>query len=78
MLETKSLFQLFQFGRFVERSILATFEKKTTKKNELEKYLQIVRKYNLPKSVSGKLEAIKKTSGITERRELWDDVKEIF
>lgn len=78
MLETKSLSRFYQFGRFVERSILATFEKKTTKKNELEKYLQLVRKYNLPKSVSDKLEEIKKTSGITERRELWNDVKEIF
>jgi hypothetical protein len=78
ILEPKSLFQLYQFGRFVERSILATFEKKTTKKNELEKYLQLVRKYNLPKSIPGKLEEIKKTSGVTERRELWNDVKEIF
>jgi hypothetical protein len=78
MLETKSLFQLYQFGRFVERSILATFEKKTPKKNELEKYLQIVRKYNLPKIIPGKLEEIKKTSGAAEKRDLWNDVKEIF
>jgi hypothetical protein len=78
ILETKSLFQLYQFGRFVERSILATFEKKTPKKNELEKYLQVVRKYNLPKSVPDKMEEIKKTSRITGRRELWNDVKEIF
>jgi hypothetical protein len=78
MLETKSLYQLYQFGRFIERSILATFEKKTPKKNELEKYLQIVRKYHLPKSIPGKLEEIKKTSGAAEKRDLWNDVKEIF
>jgi hypothetical protein len=47
-------------------------------KNELEKYLQIVRKYHLPKIIPGKLEEIKKTSGVIERRELWNDVKEIF
>ena len=77
-LEAKSLSQLYQFGRFLEQSILATFEKKTPKKNELEKYLQIVRKYNLPKVVFDKIEEIKNTGATTEGRELWNDVKEIF
>lgn len=77
-LESKSLSQLYQFGRFVEQSILATFEKKTPKKNELEKYLQIVRKYNLLKTVLDKMEELKTTSRITAKRKLWNDVKEIF
>jgi hypothetical protein len=77
-LEFASLLDLYRFGRFVERSILLTFEDKQPKKGEIEKYLEIAQKYNLPPGVFKGFKRLKNTTGIIENREICQDIKEVF
>jgi hypothetical protein len=76
-MEAAALSELYQFGRFVERSLLATFENKLPEKKEIEKYLVSMRHYDLPRGVFDKLEELKTTTGMEKNRELWEGIKEI-
>jgi hypothetical protein len=77
-LENQALFGPYQLGRFVERSILSSFDNKLPGKKEIEKYLVIAGKSNLPPGVIKDFERLKNTSGVIENREICRDIKEVF
>lgn len=77
-LEKQALFESYQLGRFVERSILSSFENKLPGKKEIEKYLVIAKKNQLPPGIVKDFERLKNTSGIIENREICRDIKEVF
>jgi hypothetical protein len=77
-LESASLVDLYRFGRFVEHSILLTFENRQPKKREVEKYMEIAQKYNLPPGVFKTLKAFKITADAAENRETWLEIKKLF
>ena len=77
-LEKQVLFGPYQLGRFVERSILSSFENKAPGKKEIEKYLAIARKSNLPPGVLKDIERLKSTSDLTDGVEIYRDIKEVF
>ncbi|MCK5058187.1 MAG: hypothetical protein KAT34_16160 [Candidatus Aminicenantes bacterium] len=78
VVKKKSLYQPYELGRFVEGSILNTFGNKVPKQKEIEKYLRIAQKYNLPQGVLTKLEFLKTATGISEKREIFEKIKEVF
>jgi len=78
MLENQSLSEPYQFGRFMERSILSTFENKCSRKKEIKKYLLIAQKNNFPPGVLKDLEKLKNTTGVIENREICKGIKEVF
>lgn len=77
-LENQSFSELCQFGRFVEQGILSTYENVTPKLSDINKYLMIARKYNLPIGVSNNLEKLKKTGVAEKSRNISIAIKEIF
>jgi hypothetical protein len=77
-LEQQALFESFQLGRFVEGSILSGFENKRPGKKELERYLVIAEKNNLPPGVVKDFERLKNTGDVIENREICRDIKEVF
>ena len=77
-LEKQALFEPYQLGRFVERSILSGFEDKRPGKKEIEKYLVIAGKNNLPPGVVKDFERLKNTSDLIKNREICRDIKEVF
>ncbi|MCK5056636.1 MAG: hypothetical protein KAT34_08275 [Candidatus Aminicenantes bacterium] len=77
LLKPHPYFDLFQFGRFVEQSILATYENKRLKM-DIDKYQQLVRKYKLPPGVSKRLRKFHAILEIKKIREIYIAVKEIF
>ena len=77
-LENQALFEPYQLGRFVEQSILSSFDSKRPGKKEIEKFLVIVEKNNLPPGVLKDLERLKNTGGVIENREICQDIKEVF
>lgn len=77
-MEATALSELYQFGRFVERSLLATFENKLPEKEEIEKYRESLKRCDLPKGVFDKLEELKTATGMENIRELWEGIKEII
>jgi hypothetical protein len=78
MLENQSLSEPYQFGRFIERSILSGFEDKRPGKREIEKYLAIAEKNNLPPGVLKDLKRLKDTPGLNKNMEICQDIKEVF
>jgi len=78
LMEKRSLSELFQFGRFLEHSILSTFENKVPKQEDIEKYHRIVRENKFPPGVSKELKKLKKSSKNGEIREICMAIKEIF
>lgn len=78
MVESEAIFELYGFGRFVERCILSTFENKPAGKKEIEKYRLIAQKHQLPEGVFKRFEQIKITDNIIKNRKTWIAVKEIF
>ncbi|MCP5103748.1 MAG: hypothetical protein GY950_10240 [bacterium] len=77
-LESKSLAGPYQLGRFVEGTILSAFENKRPGKKEIEKYLRIVKKNNLPPGILKDLERLAVSSKIIHDREICRDIKEVF
>lgn len=77
-MEAVSLSELYQFGRFVERSLLATFENKLPNRKEIKKYRESLKHYGLPKGVFEKLEELETAADIENIRELWKGIKDIF
>jgi hypothetical protein len=77
-LEKQALFESYQLGRFVERSILSIFENKLPGKKEIEKFLVIAEENNLPPGVIKDFERLKNTGGVIENREICRDIKEVF
>jgi len=77
-LENQALFGPYQLGRFVERSILSSFENKLPGKKEIEKYLVIAEKNNLPPGVVKDFARLKNTGGLIENKEICRDIKEVF
>jgi hypothetical protein len=78
LMEKHSLTELFLLGRFLEQSILSTFENKTPHKEDIEPYQQIAQTYKLPPGVFKRLERIKKISDIKEIRNLLKEIEQIF
>lgn len=78
LMEKYSLTELFQLGRFLEQSILSTFENKTPEQESIRRYQQIVQTYKLPPGVFKRLEMIKKTSDLKEIRNLFTAIEQIF
>jgi hypothetical protein len=77
-LEKDSLSELYRLGRFLEITILSTFENKRPGKKEIEKYLMIARNNNLPLGVIRDLERLKDTSDILTSKEICQNIKEVF
>lgn len=77
-LEKQALFGPYQLGKFVEGGILSSFENKLPLKKEIEKYLVIAEKNNLPPGVVKDFERLKNTGDVIENREIYRDIKEVF
>jgi hypothetical protein len=59
MTDRKTVSDVFQLGRFVERTSLATFEKKEPRQEDIEEYLRLAREHKLPIGVLKDLEKLK-------------------
>lgn len=78
IMKQRSLFKAYQFGRFVERSILETFENRLPKQKDIERYLMIAQQYEFPQGVITNLENVQISAGPIENRKIWEKIKEIF
>ncbi len=80
LMEKRSRDDLFRFGRFVEQSILSTYENKTPKQEDIEKYRRILQKYGdtLPLGVFRELKKLETTSGVEESKTRCTAIKEIL
>lgn len=81
MLEKRSLGELFQFGRFVERGILACVDGKRPLEEEVEKYRRLIAGEYRDKLPAGVLKGLNKFgvgTGINESKEILIGVKDIF
>jgi hypothetical protein len=79
-IEKRSLLELFRFGRFIEHSILSTFENKMSKQEDIAKHQRIVQKYKdkLPRGIFKELKKLKITSGVEESKKIFLAIKEII
>ncbi len=77
-LEKESLSEFYQLGRFLEGTILSTCENKRPDKTEIERYVLIAQKNNLPRGVIKDLERLMDTSGVTGNKEICRNIKEVF
>jgi len=78
LLKRHSYHDLFQFGRFVEQSILSTYADKRLKV-DINKYLQISQTYNLPQGVSKEFRRLDtRTLENNKIREIYIEIKDIF
>lgn len=80
LIEKRSFDDLFRFGRFLEQSILSTYENKTTKQEDIEKYQRILQKYKgkLPLGVFKELKKFKTTTSAEESKTICIAIKEIL
>ncbi len=80
LLENRSLYGPFQLGRFVEQSILSTFEGKIPGPEVVEEFLQIARKYEtkFPVGVFKELNQMKKSTESLEIRKRSGNIRKIF
>lgn len=76
--EKRSLSELFQLGRFVEQTILSTFADKRPRPGDIQAYLSIARKHQLPVGVSKDLENLGKSTKAGEIREFSRNIRKIF
>jgi hypothetical protein len=78
--EKQSLLQLFQFGRFIEHSILDFSENKIPDIVEVFKYRDIVQryKYEIPQGVVKQLKKLEKEIGIKESKKAFENIKKII
>jgi hypothetical protein len=79
-IEKRPLSKLFGFGRFVELSILSTFENKRPQQGDIDKYQQILQKYKnkLPRGIFNQLKKLKPPGGIKESKKTFIAIKEII
>jgi hypothetical protein len=78
LLGHQSLTQLFGFGRFIEHSLLLTFENKLPPKSDIEKYLTISREHSLPQGVIKNLEKLKTNKSAEQGKKYCIAIKNIF
>ncbi len=78
LLKQRSLTELFGFGRFLEHSLLLTFEKKLPAPGDLEKYLTLAREQDLPQGVLKNLEELKTTKSVEQGKKYCIAIKNIF
>lgn len=74
----QSLVQLFWFGRFIEHSLLLTFEKKLPLPVDIGKYLDIAREQDLPPGVLRNLEKLKNSNNVEQSKKSCIAIKNIF
>ncbi|UCH96054.1 MAG: hypothetical protein JSV88_04170 [Candidatus Aminicenantes bacterium] len=74
----RSLAELFRFGRFTAHSLLLTFEKKLPPQSDIEKYLAIARKHDLPQGVLKNLEKLKANKGVEPGKKSCIAIKDII
>jgi hypothetical protein len=73
-----SLSKPYRFGRFLEQTLLDTFDEKKPGEAEIDKYLQMAREIELPPGVVARLEELKKAPGSETIRSLCQEIKKIF
>lgn len=78
LLEKRALSELFQLGRFVEQIILSTFADEPPQPEDIQKYLLIARKHQLPVGISKDLENLGKSTKAGEIREFSRNIRKIF
>jgi hypothetical protein len=78
LMEKESLFELYLFGRFLERSFLATYEKKIPNRAEIVKYQRLAREYKFSIGVLRGLSMLETAAGIDESRSICNNIVEIF
>ena len=80
LIEKRSLSDPFGFGRFVELSILSSFENKLPSQNDIVKYERFLQKYKhkLPRGIFKELKKLKITNGVEESKKIFLDIKEII
>jgi hypothetical protein len=80
LIEKRSLSELFQFGCFVEHSILSTYENKTPNQEDIDKYQRIAHKYKgkLPIGVFKELKKLKPTIVKEKSKSICIAIKQIF
>lgn len=78
LFERESLFELFRLGRFIEHTILSTFEKEMPKQGNIGKCLSIAQKYDLPPGVVKGLLKLEIATDTEESRRICTSIKLIF
>ncbi len=78
LFERESLSELFRMGRFIEYTILSTFEEKMPEQRDTGKFLASARKHDLPPGVVKGLQRLEMAGGIEESRRICISIKEIF
>jgi hypothetical protein len=81
MLEQRSFGELFQFGSFIEHSILGSFEDQVPNREQIEKYRDTInKKYKdaLPEGVLRELNKFPYEVDMKENKEIFLNIKEIF
>jgi hypothetical protein len=80
LFESQSYYELFRFGRFVEQSILSTYENKTPKQEDIEKYQRILQKYEntLPRGIFREMKKLETTTDSEESKTINIAIKEIL
>lgn len=77
-LTKRSLAESFHFGRFLEQTLLDTFDEISPHKEEIDEYLQIARQLELPPGVIIRLEKLKESRDAETIRNLCKEIKKIF
>jgi hypothetical protein len=74
----RSLSEPYRLGRFLEQTLLETFDEKKPGEEEIDKYLQMAREMELPPGVVTRLAELKKAPGFERIRSLCKEIKKIF
>jgi hypothetical protein len=77
-LARRSLSEPFRFGRFLEQTLSETFDEKKPGEEEIDKYLRMAQKIELPVGVVTKLKELKEATGTGKIRILCKEIKKIF
>jgi tetratricopeptide (TPR) repeat protein len=70
--------EVFQFGRFVERTIFNSFKKERADQEEVDKYLRSAEKNSLHRDVIKILKEVNSITDLYEYREAWISVRNAF
>jgi len=77
-LANRSLSTPFRFGRFLEQTLLGTFEEKRSGAEEIDKYLKIARELEFAPGVVTRLEKLKEVTDLDRIRSLCKEIKRMF
>jgi tetratricopeptide (TPR) repeat protein len=77
-LENKRLYNVFQFGRFVEKTIFNCFKKERAVPGEVDKYLRIAEENLLHQDAIEKLKKVNHITDPKEYKETWISIRNIF